>query len=549
MGDNAEPQSAAEPQRSFGRHFTDPRLAESVCALALERLAPLEPGRPFRVLDPAAGEGAFLEGAFCALLDRVRGGAPRPSAVDFVGWEIDPIPARRAGERLSRLLRRGAPFACQARIEARDALRPEARAEARGAFDLAAGNPPFVESAAMAAGGPFDRAAIASRFETARGNFDLFVPFVQLAIEALRPGGAAGLIVPNKALAAPYAQALRRWCARHARLAALADLSRGHGFAAGIYPVAAIFGIPPDSRGADQPGAPVGLYEWSAGPGAMRWMRDAPALAERRCEERGWPWSWIVHPLAAAFERALGGAPALGQRARIRGSATVSEAYAWRQAVDDAGPGASGMWPFLTSGAIRPFRALWGEAPARYLGRRYERPVLRLEHPAVSPGRRELARGEKLLLSGMALRPTAYWDVAGEAAGAKSVAAIPKGPAALGPLAAWLASSAASQAYRALFGALSFRGGYLRFGPPQLRALPAPEWERTDARRLERLAREAARLGRIGAAAATAARVARIEALIGQIDEAIEHALGFEAGEREELRRRAAGPGPGGAWR
>ena len=47
------------------------------------------------------------------------------------------------------------------------------------------------------------------RFRTARGNFDLYAPFVERAWELLAPGGRCGLIVPNKWATLDYARPLR----------------------------------------------------------------------------------------------------------------------------------------------------------------------------------------------------------------------------------------------------------------------------------------------------------------------------------------------------
>jgi hypothetical protein len=74
----------------------------------------------------------------------------------------------------------------------------------------------------------------------------------------------------------------------------------------------------------------------------------------------------------------------------------------------------------------------------------------------------------------MSKRPTCVWDAGGVAAGKSTVVVIPKTPEAGEFIAAIINSSPMSDIYKSLFGSLSLSGGYLRFGPPQIKALPIP---------------------------------------------------------------------------
>ncbi len=75
----------------------------------------------------------------------------------------------------------------------------------------------------------------------------------------------------------------------------------------------------------------------------------------------------------------------------------------------------------------------------------------------------------------MSKRPTCVWDPGGIAAGKSTVVVIPIEKQDGLFLAAIINSQPMSEIYHSLFGSLSLSGGYLRFGPPQLRALPIPE--------------------------------------------------------------------------
>jgi len=157
----------------------------------------------------------------------------------------------------------------------------------------------------------------------------------------------------------------------------------------------------------------------------------------------------------------------------------VAEAYAWQAAIVDDG---RRLWqrdperyaPFLVSGNIGPGAHTWDSRPVRYLGRSYREPVLDTRHAAVSARRRRQILGGKVILSGLARRPTCVWDAGGLAAGKSTVLVIPRDGVRGDDLAAALNSDETARIYRLLFGALSLSGGYLRFGPPQMRSLPMP---------------------------------------------------------------------------
>src|SRR5207247_1859557 len=77
---------------------------------------------------------------------------------------------------------------------------------------------------------------------TARGNFDLYVLFIERAVELLKPGGRCGLIVPNKWATLDYARACRQLLLSGATIERVVDLSSHRVFAAAsVYPHIIVF--------------------------------------------------------------------------------------------------------------------------------------------------------------------------------------------------------------------------------------------------------------------------------------------------------------------
>src|SRR6185295_16422758 len=80
------------------------------------------------------------------------------------------------------------------------------------------------------------------QFATARGNFDLYVLFIERAIELLAPGGRCGLIVPNKWATLDYARPCRELLLGQTTIERVIDLSDAKAFAGtSVYPQVLMF--------------------------------------------------------------------------------------------------------------------------------------------------------------------------------------------------------------------------------------------------------------------------------------------------------------------
>ncbi|MBM4459130.1 MAG: hypothetical protein FJ011_15440 [Chloroflexi bacterium] len=77
-----------------------------------------------------------------------------------------------------------------------------------GGFDVIVGNPPYVRQETL---GEAFKAYVAGRYATHAGAADLYVYFIERAMQLLKPGGYFGFIVANKWLRASYGRPLRQW--------------------------------------------------------------------------------------------------------------------------------------------------------------------------------------------------------------------------------------------------------------------------------------------------------------------------------------------------
>lgn len=144
------------------------------------------------VLDPGCGTGAFIDGIIRWCRERRR---PLPR---ITGVEADPrhIPALRQ------------KYSDEPAIQIQHA---DFLSGCNGMYDYILGNPPYVPITALSEGEKF---RYRGRFKTANGRFDLYLLFFEQALRQLALGGRLVFITPEKYLYVQTAAALREMLAR-----------------------------------------------------------------------------------------------------------------------------------------------------------------------------------------------------------------------------------------------------------------------------------------------------------------------------------------------
>jgi adenine-specific DNA-methyltransferase len=287
----------------------------------LDRVAALTAGRSgLTVLEPSAGDGAFLRGLAChPLSGRVAQlTAIEPSAAD----------AARCRDAAA-----GTPF--QVSVVTGSALAAECRPAA--AFDVAIGNPPFVRFQFV---GPGDAAAaevLARELGVPlAGVANLWLPVLLAALSTLRPGGAFAFVVPAELFTGVSAGTARAWLAGYSGRLRI-DLFAPGSFPGVLQEVVIISGTrrPPAGRA----GPRLELHEHDQA-GESRWQH---ALAS---DSRSWTGYLLRPDLLGALTEAgeLAQMRRLGELARFE-VATVTGANAFFT-VDDATLGAYRLSPW-----------------------------------------------------------------------------------------------------------------------------------------------------------------------------------------------------------
>lgn len=193
----------------LGAYYTPPCLVERLLDLADEAGTDWSTAR---ILDPAAGAGAFMvqiaERMVRSLADAEPAIALRGIASRLMGFEIDPLAAGLAQASLEILLHDLAFAAGQPvprLVEICDTLAKRPRAE----FDLVVGNPPYGRVSLDA-----ERRRMFER--SLYGHANLYGLFTDAALHWTRRGGHIAFLTPTSFLAGQYFSALRRLLATDA---------------------------------------------------------------------------------------------------------------------------------------------------------------------------------------------------------------------------------------------------------------------------------------------------------------------------------------------
>lgn len=322
-----------------------------------------------------------------------------------------------------------------------------------GGFDIVVGNPPYVDSESMTKNVPKERIWLTANYRTARGNWDLFVLFVQKGVDVLKACGYSSMIMPNKILSAPYAKALRQYISTKYKLIGITDVTKEGVFDVGVYPI--ITNIKNDTT-------------------SLRLtVRDGvkEVISKDSIENTNLPDNWalllsgnsqIVHKV---------GTQRLGDMFSTAAAATVAEAYELKEILSENKDAISGK--IINTGTIDPYTTDWGVSSMNYIKDKYKHPYVDLAELR----EKEWHDLNKIIVAGMALRIEAVYSNGNEYLPAKSTAVIYRkdnNENSLKSLLALLNSKYASYLFKQANSQLSMAGGYMNVNANNLSGLQIP---------------------------------------------------------------------------
>jgi len=460
-------------KKTGGAYYTPAQLVDFVIENTVRIWAE---GLP-TVLDPACGGGVFLLAAYQELLDRRSQAMGRSLTraereqilLDCIhGVDIDPQAVAVTQLSLLLKLRENQPPSQQslpdlsrnihcgnAVIDKDFGLNDSSQVNPlswqksfpkvlqSGGFNIVIGNPPYVDSERMTKYLPGWRRYCTKHYKSATGNWDFFCVFIEKALTLCRPDGLISLVVPNKLASADYAAEARSLLTTTSEIITLHDYSQSVAFEAAVYPLVFV---------------------------------AKKRIGQIKKQESGAVWAIAATvQQSQLLDRLRDHFPKLEAIAQVSGAATVAEAYAMQELIEE-GQTLEGQpddhLRMVNSGTIDRYCFLWGKKPMRYLGQSYLHPVI-VESDRLPPKRLQQAKQAKIIVSGMTQRLECALDQDGSFLAGKSTSIIFTSQTCdLYYLLGVLNSRLISFYLKSYFIGNSLKGNYLRIGSPQLRQIP-----------------------------------------------------------------------------
>ncbi|MBI4651271.1 Eco57I restriction-modification methylase domain-containing protein [Candidatus Desantisbacteria bacterium] len=337
--------------------------------------------------------------------------------------------------------------------------------KAADGFDVVIGNPPYVDSETMTRDTPAYREILKSLYQSAKGNWDLFVVFVEKAMNLTVKGGGLSFIIPNKLISAKYAYDLRLFL-NSKTVVELIDYSSVDVFKeADVYPIVLI--AKNDNQHLNNVKTKV--------------MSDLTNINIQNDIESDLFYKDIFWDKFFFDKSTLKLVIKLSEYNQLNkifpmilGSATVNEAYQIKEYVKELDKQKI-YFKFINTGTIDPYQSLWGIKRTQYIKESYLTPIITPDSlRIINTIRLKQSKSPKIIIAGMSLRIEAFFDM-GEYCAGKSTSIILGESGKLKTLTGILNSKIISFWFSKYFNSLSMAGGYFNIGNNEIGQIPIPD--------------------------------------------------------------------------
>ncbi len=335
-----------------------------------------------------------------------------------------------------------------------------------GGFDIVIGNPPYVDSEHMlkTEEGIYLRNQCNKKYNAARGNWDLFVVFIELGFLLLNDSGTISFIVPNKLISANYTKAIRNIICKK-RVIELRDYSSVKVFKeASVYPITIVADNYHNSNDV-----------------LMRVMKDMETInwtnkikGDKFYSSINWDSYFSEDDEYSSLIEKIENHEKLNEylgKFEIKGSATVNEAYIIKDLLFDSKEYNNSI-KFVNTGTIDPFKCLWGLKATQYIKGKYEYPLISSEKLKNQlPNRYVDSLKCKLIIGGMTKIIESIYDEGNLVSGKSTIIVLGEKDD-LKYLQGVINSKLMSFYYRLYYNSSSLEGGFYSINTEQIRNLP-----------------------------------------------------------------------------
>lgn len=279
----------------------------------------------------------------------------------------------------------------------------------KGGFDVVIANPPYVDSETMVRESPDLRILIGKKFSTAKGNWDLYIPFLELSLLKLSASGTSCLITPNKWLAIRYGEAFRAFVKN--QIYSIIDYSRFRAFEnVGVFPVVEL--------SSPRSNAAITISRFSDGH-----QRVFSTSLPRATFAEMSTWGAVLSEYLPLLTKLISTHSPLSSICSLEEAFTVGEAYKLPEIIEDSRK-SKDVFKFINTGTIEPFFSLWGYSKTTYLKTKYLCPTIeKSAFQKMFPRRHLQMSSSKIVISGIR-HFEAILDLTGNVVAGKSTVVV-----------------------------------------------------------------------------------------------------------------------------
>ncbi|MDK2841469.1 MAG: adenine-specific DNA-methyltransferase [Anaerophaga sp.] len=337
-----------------------------------------------------------------------------------------------------------------------------------GGFDIVIGNPPYVDSETMVNNDPKYREYIKKKFNSAKGNWDLFVVFIDHSLNILVNKGQIAFIIPNKLLSANYTSSLRERIIQ-LEINEIRDYSRLNIFKeANVYPIT----ITINNRNTKKEFVRMTVMD---DPERVGYSNPIPKNIFYK--DIYWDKFFFNREILKIVLEIFKYPPLKDNYSNATGSATVNEAYLLKEVIIDQENNGETK-KLINTGTIDKWRSLWGLKDTQYIKDKYIFPRIKNKDlKSINPNRLIQANSSKIIIAGMSSSIEAFLDLDGEYLAGKSTSIIIDKKENLKYLICILNSRLISFFINIYYHSLKMSGGYLNISPDIINNLPVAKEE------------------------------------------------------------------------
>ncbi len=334
-----------------------------------------------------------------------------------------------------------------------------------GGFDVVVGNPPYVDSELMTKHRPREREHIAATYEQTKGNWDLYIAFLELGCNLTAKGGYLSYITPDKWISKDFGIEIRKRVLPG--IVSILPVGRA------VFKTALVDSILTTIRNDEIANLHI-----------LRLADDGVEVAAQVPKEEingidGFDQLLSPHyPLIRKLENAT--RQTMASIATAENACATSDTYTLGEIMADATSvhayNAEAHYKIANTGTLDKYVFRWGVKPMRYLKNDYDYPIVSKSEFTKDLGAtyQRRAASPKLIIKGLTLLEGAL-DLEGEYVPGKSTLVICSDESEELKLAAGIVNSSVASFYvKQKYASASYNGG-VNFTTEMIDSIPVPE--------------------------------------------------------------------------